>query len=129
MMMAVVKNIISRLFFAFQISDKFLVATLHEILEQLRGKRFSLEGHQILLFDVHVVHRTPKVSFSRRITEDDGEKVARSLHSSVQLLYSIIKTIVLCRSGRRCVMTAKDVLLLLRHRYTSPRSLGQNLNS
>ena len=57
---------------------------------------------QILLFDVHVAHRNPKVSFPRRITEEDGEQVARSLHSTVQLLYSVIKTIILCGSRRRC---------------------------
>ena len=32
---------------------------------------------QIFLFDVHVVHRTPKVSFPRHISEDDGKQVIK----------------------------------------------------
>ena len=59
------------------------------------------KDYQILLFDVHIVHRTPKVSFPWRITEDNGEQVACTLHCSVQLLYSVIKVIVLCRLRRR----------------------------
>ena len=88
---AVVKNIISCLVFPIKIIDKFSVSILYEILEQKKVKGSSSKANkdcQILLFDVHVVHRTPKVSFPRRISEDDGEQVASSLHSSVQLLYS-----------------------------------------
>ena len=95
-MTAVVKNIISSLVFAFQFNNKFLVATLHELLKQKNVKGSASKANkdcQILFFDVHVVHRTPKVSFPQRITQDDGEQVARSLHSNVQLLYSVIKTI------------------------------------
>ena len=88
-MTVVVKNIISSLVFTFQINNKFSVATLHEILEQKKVKGSALMA-------------IPKVSSPRRITEDDGEQVVSSLHSSVQLLYSVIKTIVLCRSRRRC---------------------------
>ena len=54
------------------------------------------------LVDVHVLHRTPKVSSPGRITEGDSGQGMRSLHSSVQLLYSVIKNIVLCRSRRCC---------------------------
>ena len=57
---------------------------------------------QILLFDVHVVHRTPKVSFPWRISEDDGKQSVSTLHSNVQLLFSLIKAIVLFSSRRRC---------------------------
>ena len=42
------------------------------------------------------------MSFLRRVNENDGEQVARSLHSSVQLLYLVIKAIVLWCSCRRC---------------------------
>ena len=76
-----------------------------KILEQNKVKGSSLKVNkdcQILLFDVHVVHRTPKVSFPRRISEDDGKQVVSSLHSNVQLLFSLIKAIVLCHSRRRC---------------------------
>ena len=81
--------------------DKFSLSTLHEILEQKKVKGSALKANkdcQILLFDVHVVHRTSKVSFPRRIIEDDGKQVVSTLHSNVQLLFSIIKAIVL----RRC---------------------------
>ena len=44
---------------------------------------------QILLFDVHVVHKTPKVSFPRRISEDDGKQAVNTLHSIMQLLFSL----------------------------------------
>ena len=59
------------------------------------------KSFQILLFDVVVVHGTPKVSFSRRISEDDGEQLVSSQHSNVQLLYFVIKAIVFFRSRRR----------------------------
>ena len=52
---AVVKLIIFRLFFAFQINDKLSVTTLHEILEQKKVKGSALKAkkdYQILLFDV-----------------------------------------------------------------------------
>ena len=51
----------------------------------------------ILLFDIHVVYRTEKLSFSRRISEEDGKQADSKLHSNVQLLFSLINAIVLCR--------------------------------
>ena len=48
------------------------------------------KSFQILLFDVVVVHGTPKVSFSRRIIEDDGEQLVSLLHSNVQQLYFLL---------------------------------------
>ena len=78
---------------------------MHEILEQKKEKGSASKANkhcQILLIDVHVVHRTPKVSFPRRNSEDDSKQVISSLHSNVQLLFSFIKTIVLCCSRRRC---------------------------
>ena len=42
------------------------------------------------------------MSFPRRISKDNGEQVAHSLHSNVQLLYSAMKAMVLCRSRRYC---------------------------
>ena len=104
-MTAVVKNIISRLVFPFQIIDKFSLWTFLKILEQKKVKGSASKANkdcQILLFDVHVVHRTPKVSFPRRISEDDGKQAVSTLHSNVQLLFSLIKAIVLCRSRCRC---------------------------
>ena len=74
-------------------------------------KRFNLEDKQGLsnFVDVYDVHRTPKVSFPRRIKEDDGEEAVSTLHSNVQLLFSLIKTIVLCRSRPRIL---KSLLML-----------------
>ena len=71
---------------------------MHEILEQKKVKGSASKANkdcQILLFDVHVVHRTPKVSFPRRISEDDGKQAVSTLHSNVQLLFSLIRAIVL----------------------------------
>ena len=82
---------------------------MHEIFEQKKVKGSVSKANkdcQILLFDVHVVYRTPKVSSPRRINEDDGEQVARSLHSRVQVLYSVIKAIVLFRSRRRSLLSS-----------------------
>ena len=42
--------------------------------------------------DPYVVHRTSKVSFLRL----SGEDITYKVHSNMQLLNSIIKTIVLC---------------------------------
>ena len=78
---------------------------MHDILEQQKVKDSASKENkdcQILLFDVYIVHRTPKGSFLRRISEGDGEQMVSLLYFSVQLLYSIIKAIVLCRSRRRC---------------------------
>ena len=69
---------------------------------------------QILLFDVHVVHRTPKMSFPWRISEEDGKQAVSTLHSNVQLLFSIIlKAIVLFRSRRRCLPRILKSLMLI----------------
>ena len=71
---------------------------MHEILEQKKVKGSASKANKdcyILLFVFHDVHRTPKVSFPRSINEDDGEQAVSSLHSNVQLLFSLIKTIVL----------------------------------
>ena len=89
----------------FSIKIKFSVSTLHEILDLKKVKGSASKANkdcQILLFDVHVVHGTPKVTFPRRIGEDDGKQAVSTLHSNVQLLFSLIKAIVLCRSRRRC---------------------------
>ena len=56
------------------------------------------KSFQILLFDVVVIHGTPKVSFSWRISEDDGEQLVSLQHSHVQLLHFVIKAIVFFRS-------------------------------
>ena len=77
---AVVKNIISCLIFPFQINDRFLVVTLHEIFEHQKVKGSASKANkdfQILLFDVHVVHRTPKVSFPRRVSEQPARSTRR----------------------------------------------------
>ena len=95
---AVVKNVISRLVIPFQIIDKFSFLTLHKILEQQKLTGSASKANkdcQILLFDVHDVLKTLKVSFTRRISEGDGEQMVRLLHSSVQLLYLAIKFILL----------------------------------
>ena len=107
----VVRNIISCLFYTFQINDKFSVSTLHEILEQKKVKGSASKANkdcQTLLFDVHVVHRTPKVSFLRHISEDNGEQMVSLVRSSVQLLYSTTKAVVLCRFRRRpCILKSQ----------------------
>ena len=75
-----------------------------EILEQKKVKGLALKANkdcQILLFDFHVVYRTPKVSFPRRISENDGEQAVSTLHSNLQPLFSLIKAIVLCRCRPR----------------------------
>ena len=60
---------------------------------------------QVLLFDVHVVHRIPKWRFSWRISEDNGQQVVSMIYSNMQYLYSIHKTIALCRYCRRpCIL-------------------------
>ena len=95
---AVVKNIISCLVFPIKIIDKFSVSILYEILEQKKVKGSSSKANkdcQILLFDVHVVHRTPEVIFPRRISEDDGKQPVSTLHSNVDFFSSVIKDIVL----------------------------------
>ena len=89
--------------FRFRLSIKFSFQ-LCTNLEQRKLKGLASKGHkhcQILLFDVHVVHKTPKVSIPQRISEDDGRQAVSSVHSSVQLLYIIINTIVLCRCRPR----------------------------
>ena len=77
-----------------------ILLNLLKIFEQKKVKGSASKANkdcQVLLFDVHVVNRASKVSFKRRISEDDGELVVSTLHSNVLLLYSIIKAIVLCR--------------------------------
>ena len=67
----------------FLMINKFSFSTLHEILEKKKVKGSASKANkvcQILLFDVHVFHRTPKVSFPRRFS---------SLHSIVQFLFSL----------------------------------------
>ena len=105
---AVVKNIISRLGFPIEIIDKFSLSTLHEILKQKMVKGSATKANkdcQILLFDVHVVHKTPKTSFLRCISEGDGKQVAKSVHSSAHFLYSTFMAIVLA------IPTATAVLI------------------
>ena len=87
----------------------FSLSTLLKILEQKKVKSSASKANkdgQFLFFDVHVVHRTPKVSFPRRISEDDGKKAASTLHSNVQLLFSLIKAIVLYRSRTVAVLVS-----------------------
>ena len=96
---AVMKNIFSCLIFSFWITNKFSFSTLLKILKQKKVKGSASKANkdcQVLLIDVHV-HRTPKVSFLRRIIEDDGKQAVSTLHSNVQLLFSLIKAIVLWR--------------------------------
>ena len=62
--MAVVKNIISRLVFSIKIIDKVSLSTSLKILEQKKVKGSASKANKdchIFLFDVHVVHRTPKL--------------------------------------------------------------------
>ena len=91
---AVVKNIVSSLGIPITIIDKFSFSTLHEILEQKKVKGSAAKANKdckILLFDVHVVHRTPKMNFPRRISEGDGRPAGgSSINSSMQLLFSLI---------------------------------------
>ena len=79
-MTAVVKKWYFSYFLRFRsCSDDFLVATLNEIFEQKKVKGSASKANkdcQTLLFNVHVVHRTPKVSFPPQITEDDGEHLS-----------------------------------------------------
>ena len=88
---------------------------MHEILQQKKVKTLALKANkdcQILLFDVQVVHRTPKVNFPRRISEDDGKQAISTLHSNVQPLFSLIKAIVLCLSRCRCRPRILNSLLM-----------------
>ena len=52
----------------------------------------------ICTLTVHVLYKTRELRFSRSVSKDDGGKVARWLHSHVQLLYSVTVSIVLQRS-------------------------------
>ena len=59
-----------------------------------KDKRFGLKGKQRLSNFVasrSVVHRTAKVSLTRRVSEDDGGHVVNLVHSSVQLLNSLMQ--------------------------------------
>ena len=53
-------------------------------------------------FDDDDVINLIKKIIIRRISEDDGKQAVSMLHSNVQLLFSLIKAIVLCRSRRSC---------------------------
>ena len=52
-------------------------------------------------FDDDDVINLIKKIIIRRISEDDGKQAVSMLHSNVQLLFSLIKAIVLCRSRGR----------------------------
>ena len=72
-MTAVVKNIISRL--VFPINFPFRPCLRFSNRKRQKGSASKANRDcQILLFDVHVVHRTQKASFPRRISEDDDKK-------------------------------------------------------
>ena len=62
------------------------MTALHKIIEQeklLGSASKATKDFQILLFDVHDVHKTLKVSFTRRIGEGDGEQVISSIKAIV----------------------------------------------
>ena len=104
------KNVISRLVLPlldhqYIFHFDFARISLHEIVESKRVKGSASKVNkycQILLFDFHVDYRTPKTRFPPCISEDDGKLAVSSLHSNVQVLFSIIKAIVLCCSRLRC---------------------------
>ena len=64
----------------------------HEKLEALFLKLH--EDWNDLYSNVHVLHKTPKLRFSRSVSKDDGRKVARWLHSNAKWLHSVIKSVV-----------------------------------
>ena len=62
-----------------------------------RMKKYTDSNESALVWTgpIHVLYKTPELRFSRSVSKDDGEKVARWLHSHVKWLYSVIKSTVL----------------------------------
>ena len=71
----------------------------------------------ISLFDLHLplcyilVEISETQEYNQGVREDNGKRVISTPHSSVQLLYSVIQAIVLCRSRRCCRLRILKSLL------------------